>query len=372
MDGLYNEDLFERLSDKDFIDIMITRIRENLKSYFPGMGCKTAKVCGRVWGGQETARTFRFEITTERKEKTYMIFVKLCPVFQSANPAKMEYETIRLLYDKLPSYGDNYLVPRPLEYFPDLNSYAMESVGHRSFKPYLLRKNSILRNESSLIPLYKIIEGCANWLWMFHEISKEKKQSKFNFTEFMESLNQEYDYRMMDQFKFRKETLSKLNRVFNSLSYHSGSLSLPCAKWHWDFTPGHVFIDRNKISVIDILGLDNTPIYEDIGRFLASLSAINTFPFFPLFDYKRARGKLCDMFIEAYLSKTDYEEEAFMLYVNLYKLKYLIIWFFGQHFRVSAKLHPCLANAFANMRLVPIFERAILPTIDIIQKRLKV
>ena len=139
---------------------------------------------------------------------------------------------------------------------------------------------------------------------------------------------------------------------------------MPCAKWHWDFTPGHVFYDDNKISVIDITGIDNTPIFEDVGRFLASLSTVNNLPFYPLFNHKLANIMLCDNFVEEYIHNIDFDHKLFVFFSNLYKLKYLIIWFCGQHYRVANKLSSKFADYFANYRLVKIFEEPLLMSIN--------
>jgi hypothetical protein len=156
-----------------------------------------------------------------------------------------------------------------------------------------------------------------------------------------------------------------------NFAFFDNKYDLPCAKWHWDFTPGHVYLDYNRISVIDILGIDDTPIFEDIGRFLASMMAINNFPFYPFYDFRRAEGPLCDRFVETYAADSNYDREHFLLFTHIYTLKYLIIWFFSQHLRVSSKVSPAIGAAFANLRLVPFYERPIVHTMNKINERIE-
>ena len=156
----------------------------------------------------------------------------------------------------------------------------------------------------------------------------------------------------------------QLDNLMQNLAFLDHKYDLPCAKWHWDFTPGHVYLDNNRISVIDILGIDDTPIFEDIGRFLASMTAINNLPFYPFYDFRRAEGPLCDRFVETYAAHSNYDKEHFLLFTHIYTLKYLIIWFFTQQLRVSRKASPAIGAAFANLKLVPFYEQRIMHTMN--------
>lgn len=353
-----------RYSNEQVLDIFSRKIMDNMDKYYPEGDADGAIVTGKPWGGQETARTFRFEIRCANTTDHRVIFVKLCPVFPDLNPALLEYETLQILYHKMPLMQKDCYVSRPIDYYPDLHAYAMESVGTKSFKPYLLRNNSKLRSNDAVSELFSIISGCAAWLNAFHEITKSQKNKKFEYKTFVDNDNESFDHHLLKKYRFQNETIHQLDKLMETLVSLDNKHEVPCAKWHWDFTPGHVYLDNNRISVIDILGIDDTPIYEDIGRFLASMTAINNFPFYPFFDFRRSEGPLCDRFIESYAADVEFDPELFRLYANIYKLKYLIIWFFSQHDRVSKIINPTVGDAFANLRLVKLFERPILHTME--------
>lgn len=359
-----------RLKKKDIIAILSQKLRNNLNSYYPDLDKDRTLITGKSLGGH-VASTYRFEITSGNNSKKNIIFIKLCPIFEALNPALMEYQTLQLLYHKMPLIQKDCYVPRPLDYFPDLHAYAMESVGTKSLREYLLKNNSLLRADDSISELLDLVSGSANWLRAFHKITISVKPLKFDSEAFIKSFIEEFDYHSLSNFKFPKNTINRLENTIKGLSSINGAFDMPCAKWHWDYTPGHVFIDNGKISVIDILGLDNTPIYEDIGHFLAALTSVNNLPFYPLFDFKRANDKLCGHFLDSYYSGTDYEGEEFILLSNIYRLKYLIVYFCGQYQSISKKTHPLVGKAFANLRLVKLFNEPILHTIDEITKRTK-
>jgi hypothetical protein len=369
--GAYDPDIVGSLSNDAVVRHLARRIGEKVGVYYPEMDARAVTVTGKVWGGQETARTFRFEARWQGMTKEQVIFVKLCPVFEHINPSAVEFETLQLLHERMPSIQSNCHVSRPLDFYPELNAYAMESVGTKNFKPYLLRRNSLFSSDGSLAALYSVVSGCADWLRIFHGITRSASKRPFDCRSFVDGINEDYDYRSLRKFHFRKETLAALDALIDELVLLDGAYELPCAAWHWDFTPGHVYLDNGRISVIDVLGAGDSPIFEDIGRFLAAMATINSFPFYPFFDHRRADFVLGEIFLESYAKDTSRDLETFKLFAAIYKLKYLIVWFCGQNYRVSSKIHPLAGRLFANSRLVRLFEPSLLRVVDEIARRLR-
>jgi hypothetical protein len=370
MNDTSGENFHWQHSDQYIVDCFSRDLKDKVGNYYDDLTSQGVNVTGKPWGGQDTARTFRFEIRPTESSIAHVVFIKLCPIFPSMNPALLEYETLQILYDKMPLVQDNCYVSRPLDYYPKFNAYSMESVGTRNFKPYLLQKNSRLRSTPALSDLFSIVSGSARWLSAFHEITRSKKVVQFNHKTILDGINEDFDFFSMRKFHFRKDTIRQLDQVMQNIASLDSKFDLPCAKWHWDFTPGHVYLDNNRISVIDILGIDDIPIFEDIGRFLASMTAINNFPFYPFYDFRRAEGALCDRFLETYAANTQYDRQWFLLFTHIYTLKYLIIWFFSQHQRVGRKVNPFVATVFANLKLVPFYERPLMNTLSKINQKL--
>lgn len=350
----------------DVVRVLTGRLRDNLKSYYPDLNESKTVVSGKSIGGPY-AKTFRFNITSGKCKHT--VFIKVCPIFERLDPARLEYETLQLLYHKMPVVNEKCAVSRPLGYFPDLNAYVMESVGINNFKTYLLKNNSWLSNGNSLSNLLSVLSDSAIWLRTFHDITRSDIGINFNSSSFLDSIRKEFDYKLLHS--FRNEALNRLDTLLSKLTRLDGVFKLPCAKWHWDYTPGHIYLDNHRISVIDILGIDNTPIYEDIGHFLAAMTVVNNLPFHPLFNRKRAGTELCDSFLDAYWSGGKLNRDEFILFSKIYKLKYLILYFGGQYTRVSEKIHPMVGRAFVDIRLVRLFSEPILHTVDDIAKRMK-
>lgn len=359
----YDADRVGKMSDQEVVAHLTTIMTQRIQQYYPELDPLSSRITGFAWGGQETARTFRFELTADGLTEKRILYVKLCPIFERLNPSAMEYETLQLLYRRMPSLQPNCHVSRPLDFYPELNAYAMESVGTKDFRSLLLKSNSRWKSDASLAALYASVKGSGDWLRTFHAITAADKQVLFDSRVFLEGVNEDCHFQTVKEFSFQRETLVALDSLMARLDSLNKRYSMPCAKWHWDFTPGHVYLDGGNISVIDILGLPETPIYEDIGRFLASMAAINTFPMHPLFDHMRADTVLCDIFLDAYARELSEDRELFLLFANIHKIKYLIIWFSQQHYRVSSKLHPAIGKFFANTRLVGLYEPILLRNI---------
>ncbi|MDH5570137.1 MAG: hypothetical protein OEY89_00130 [Gammaproteobacteria bacterium] len=346
-------------SCQNIFDTFDKKIRNNISSYYKGM--LHADIKGFPLGGQ-FAHTFRFEVRSDQEFHT--IYAKTCPIYESLDPARLEYQTLELLYDKMPNESPDLAVSRPIDYFPEINGYLQESVGKSDLRSYLLKNNSIFNGKATLLDVNIKLNGSARWLHAFHSITMSSEKQKFNQKEFIKSFNDEFDYNELKNFKFSKDVINQLDELIDNLSFLNDRLLMPCAKWHWDYTPGHVYIDNNKISVIDILGIDNIPVFEDIGHFLAALTSINNLPFYPFFNYKRACDSFCISFLSSYLLNSNYDKNEFLLLSNIYRLKYLIVYFLGQQRLIRQKTNPFIANLFANYRLTRLFNRPLLHTMN--------
>jgi len=360
------------IPNAEAITILTTLIKERLSQYFGDeINYNNFQVTGKVLCGQELSRLIRLQIRSDRGKERPDIFVKMCPEWTTMNPAKLEYETLRLLHSELPLIRPDCGVARPLDFFPELNAYAMESVGENSLKPFLLRHNSRLQAASSLKELYLAITKSAIWLSTFHRVTQSPEGKRFNHEVFVASPSEEFDYHCLRDFGFKKTTIIELERLIEEMTMLDGLFELPCAKWHWDFTPAHVFFGKDKIFVIDILGYDDVPIYEDIGHFLAAMGTVNNFPFHPLYDRHRANEELAYIFTKAYQVESSQNESDLFLLANIYKLKYLVNWFFAQHTRVSNKLGELGGKIFTLTRLIRVFEPPILHTISKIKSQIR-
>jgi hypothetical protein len=250
-----------------------------------------------------------------------------------------------------------------------LNTYAQESVGVDTLKELLLQANSKRSKRHEFEKLFSVVGDSAQWLHIFHTITKSTESGRFDYQEFMTCQGYDVDFSSLQRFKFKNEVLYQVEQCLDQVKVLDGR-AIPLAGFHFDFTPAHIFLDHG-IHVIDIIGTENIPIYEDVGRFMTSLVTVNGFPMHPFFDYGRARKVLVDQFLRSYHVRTQYDVNEFYLFANCYFLKHLCVWLEAQYQRVSSRSNSCFGRMFTNLRLLRIFEPAIVQALENINSRLK-
>ena len=345
------------LSPSQWQQQIVERVRPRIASYFPEMsGREFSIICINIGG--DYAKTVRLEVSTSDLRK--VMFFKQCPIFERLNPGILEFETLKLLYERLPRSTQLCAVARPLDFYQDWNAYAMESVTGDNFKDRLLRLNSRFSGAAAVTQLCASVAKCGEWLKAFHAATQLSTPRPFVAADYVVSIQDELDLSTLKDLRFSPTMLAELDAVLALLPRLDGWL-MPSAKWHWDYTPAHVFLDGDKVSVIDITGLDNVPVYEDIGHFLSALVTVNNLPWFPLYDRNRADGLLCDTFLHVYCEGQ--VNDSATLLANVYKLKSLLLWFNAQYCHARRVLPSYLANAFIYCHLRKVFEPPLLSTI---------
>lgn len=350
------------------VDNLASRIRERIGTYYPELNRNSIKIKGRYWGGKGTAKTFRFKINSGNDGLDKTIFVKFSPIYGKNNMGRMEYDALSLLHPKMSLVDPHYNVPRPIDFYDDINAILIEEISGVCFRDYLLRVNSFLSSKESLSQLHSVVSNCGKWLKIFHTLTRENREKPFLVNEFTNSFIKELEG--LKQYGFKSSTIKSAEQLLRNLESLNRVFSMPLAMWHFDFTPGHAFVDKDVINVIDIYGIKGAPIYDDIGNWLSGMSKVNSFPRYPFFDYPAANGILGEKFLDGYFSKNNIKRDGYLLLSHLYKLKYLIISFHEQYARISDVIHPLAAKLYSRLRLASLFEKHITETCNVTTKML--
>lgn len=348
------------------VESLASRIRERIDAYYPDLSMYSVKIKGRRWGGKGTAKTFRFEINFGDNGFRKVMFVKFSPFNSDNNMGRLEYEALSFLYPKMSLVEQHYNVPRPIDFYDDINALLIEEVEGLCFRDYLLRANSFLSSEASISQLCTTVFNCGKWLELFHTLTREDKKTLFSVNEFSSSFVKELE--SLNRSGFNQRTVNSVRQLMNNLESLGKVFSAPLAMWHYDFTPGHVFVNNDNISVIDIYGTRGISIYEDIGHWLASMSVVNNLPRHPFFNFYAANGVLGEKFLDGYFTNGDIKRVESFLLAYLYKLKYLIITFHEQYTMISDAIHPLAAKLYSKLRLTRLFEKHIDETCQVAMK----
>ena len=349
-------------SNRELVRILSGRAREHLKNYLSDV-CPQHDISikGKVWGGKGTARTFRFKIKYYKKQEQIM-FAKLSPIFPKLNPGLSEYAALNTLYPEFLNISDRYGVPKPIAFFTDLNVLLMESVGNLSVKKYLTIHNRINTASEVIDKVQDVIGCCGQWLRLFHNITERGVDEQFNQEHYYDSFKKEYAE--IKKAKLLSEDATKrIDTIIGGLRLLDINISMPCAMWHCDFTPGHIFVQENGVKVIDILGVYDVPIYEDIGKWLATSATFNTFPVSWNFDYHRMIS-MNKVFLDSYRDSNKLVTKTFVLFSNLYRLKQLVLNLYSQYQRIKGIAPARIAIFISVIKLRPLFESNINHALD--------
>jgi hypothetical protein len=348
-------------SSRTTLQILTDRIRNNIAIYYPGVDPDGIKIRGKRYGGSGTAKTFRFRIREKNRKPLRNIFVKLSPVTEELNWGRAEYDLLTSLYPRISVVEPRCCVPRPLDYYSDLEALILEEVEGKPFRKWFLRQNP--RRCQRREDLHKAIADCALWLKTFHGLT-HGGQKLFDFVSFVDALQD--DVQKLADYGFSMNFIQMV-RVLTDRVKGIGQIRLPIAACHNDFTPGHVFISSNGVSVIDIHGTLGEFIYTDLAYWLGSTATINAFPLHLGFDYEHANGPLGKVFLEAYFSdnKDRIPESTAIAY--LFKLHYLVQRFFDQREKLAMTIHPVIRPLFSRWRLVRLFTRQLKATMNALE-----
>ncbi len=342
---------------------LANRIRERIDTYYPDLSRCSVEIKGSRWG-EGVAKTFRFQINSSNNGLHKTIFVKFSPIYGKNNLGRMEYNALKFLHPNMPLVDQRFNVARPIDFYEDINAVLIEEISGICFRDYLLRTDSFLSSGESLSQLCSVVSNCGKWLKIFHSITRENREELFLVSEFADSFSKELEN--LKGYGLKPSTVSSVKQLLGDLDRMNVAFSMPLAMWHFDFTPGHALISRNGISVIDICGIKGSSIYEDIGHWLASMSSVNNFPWYPFFDYSIANSILGEKFLNGYFNENDIKRDESVLLSYIHKLKYLVISFNVQNARIGDVIHPLAAKLYSRIRLARLFEKHIDETCNVI------
>lgn len=367
-DVFFNENGVCTLENEKVVEIFKAIITDESADYLGSNGYEIDAIDGIVTSSQDIGRTFKFILHYDNSQKHQVVFMKLCPKWRELDAAKLEYDILCKMHAELSRDQSPLGVARPINYYPQLNAYAQESVGTRTLKTLLLKNNSTFSSKADQRELLDAIELSARWLSRFHDITATGSPEPFDHSRFEQCEACDFNFTLVDRFKFSDATRARVKSCLRDLQAVDGS-EMPHAGFHFDYTPAHIFLDKG-LDVIDIGGAYDMPIYEDIGHFLASLSTVNCLPFSPFFSYRRAREELIDCFLQAYKSETRFDTDRYELFANCYYMKHLFLWLGAQYQRVQVRSNQHIADLFMTTRLLSIFDPAIKRAVDSIRSHL--
>jgi Ser/Thr protein kinase RdoA (MazF antagonist) len=297
------------------------RVTEKAGEYFPGVDREKLETECRPFSERSTYPLYLCRLN--RAGGTGPVagaVVKFAPVHPDNNEGLTEFEHLKLLHDKLGDDGA-LRVPRPLDFYGDVNALVTEEVKGERFSRILLRDTGYFTSGDRRQTLHLTIDRCGQWLARFHELTGCGKANAFD-TPFREGLN--HRIRILKRFGFPVGTEKRISDTVSALEEYGSRVHAPFADLHGDFGPQNVHVGDNWICVFDLSYARQAPVFDDITYFLVTLETVNPFPRQPFFK-RRSAMALRAPFLQGYFGvgpidrKTSIFLEGYYLKALLYR-----------------------------------------------------
>ena len=299
-------------------DLVRNRIQDRIGEYFPYLLGTEYEVMRVPFLGNSSYPICLYQIKSRgcvREE----IFAKFPPVSEANNEGETEYKWLRFLFPKISVIHQNIGVPRPLDFYDDVNALLTVKLEGRNFKQVLLKYNSFMSSIGHRIMLDYYIDLCGRWLRTFHDLTRSPNPKCLDNTFFQRVYEQ---LAQLQSYGFPQAISLRIGELQHDIEAFAIRHPMTIASQHGDFGASNIIINRDYVYVIDLSYSRNESIYKDIGTFLAGLWTINPMPWHPTYDYRRLRY-LKRIFLRSYFGqcRTIIDE----VFVEIYSLRHMIM-----------------------------------------------
>jgi hypothetical protein len=341
------------------------RVLDNAREYFPGLDCSKLEVDCTPFSQKSTYPLYRCRLLNgSTMTPVAGVIVKFAPVFPGHNEGLTEYEHLELMTKSLGTDGD-LRVPRPLDFYHDLNALATEEAGGQRFSAELVRDASVFASRDTGRRLHRIIEQSGRWLAEFHRATSRGAGHPFD-EGYRDGVRRKL--RAIRPFGFPSHTAGLVERTLDELAAGTAGEMAPFADLHGDFGPQNIHVGDDWVCVFDLSYNRAAVVFDDITYFLVTLETLNPFPRHPFFSRRKALA-LREPFLRGYFGSADLSPGDQLLLEGFY-LKALVYRSVKQRRNACRRPLP-VKLAFDRTRIARYYPRRITQQCELISKLLK-
>lgn len=338
----------------ELLERVSARILDSFPRYFPGTEFDRARASVRIDRLGETSSypLFCATVLDGAARPLRTLIVKFAPVFAENNEGLTEYRHLATMHARL---GDSspIRVPRPLDFYEDVNALVMERVGGERFSRLILRDAGRLAGAGAAERLRDAARLCGSWLAAYHAATRKEDAAPFDddFVARVEEKLSAFTPRGFCPVCAREVRKT----VFRLHEFARGRL-VAVADQHGDYGPQNVHVGEGHVYVFDLNYHVTAPVYDDIDYFLVTLETMNPYPRQWLFD----RGRVAAMrgpFLDGYFTGAA-DDAARAVYLEGYYLKSLLLRCAKQR-RNTAKRGRAALGLFDALRLRGYYPRRL-------------
>jgi thiamine kinase-like enzyme len=229
----------------------------------------------------------------------------------AAGKGAREFEAMRLIWDSGFGLDERFRIPRPVQYFPDLQLILQGKARGVKLRTYAGKGTDISLGHSRMAGL---------WLAKLHSLKISSSQV-CTYTNEIASLRMFVAALTADQPKLAGELQQRAALLEQSFT---GFQSVPATMVHGDFHPDHIFVNRDSVTVIDFERFSASDPARDLGSYIAHMRTTACFSGRELASANRE----IDVFLQSYFSAVPSTQESVTVsritsYVSLSSLEAL-------------------------------------------------
>lgn len=207
--------------------------------------------------------------------------------------AQKEYQTLKLLEKKF-SGQDEFFLPRSFGCLEEENIIFLVEIKGKKLSDMIKKSLRGMPSREKIERSEKIFFKVGRWLKFFQDKTAKDEILEFNIDEFKDKLNKKY--LMCQELNLRPDTEVLIKKFLKSIDNGKISAKLKVVGKHGDFTVSNVYVDKEKVCVLDFSDFGYEFMYDDLCIFLITLEGYRNNLVIP----NKIIRRLHDFFLQGY------------------------------------------------------------------------
>jgi Ser/Thr protein kinase RdoA (MazF antagonist) len=301
---------------------MEEKIKERASVYFPSIESKRGVrvVLNRLPNGHDS-EIYDVALTNGNQNGKHLILKLHRPAWapaeerlqQAGQYAQQEYEALSFLWHEFARRSHRFAVPKPLDYFPEDAAVVIEKCEGEPLDQ-ALRWARFFKLNAQRDRLYQQAGACGAWLELFHRITGRAGDPSEIYEriewDFCEDLRTCLDLGLDPGLASQMATWFERRRDIAFTGDHQIVSS------HCDFSPYNVLVSEDRITVIDLEGLQDGIVYDDLCYFVGMIESL------PAYHLSRKMSlRIRESFLQGYSWHGNLDQDQFDVFMLLAMVK---------------------------------------------------
>jgi len=259
---------------KGLDELLVQQIRERMESYFPDCEFRNTELTYREITTGSDSHIYELSVPTETGDTRRVILkmhrpgqaLQIKKVEAGLAHAENEYRSLQFLWSQLSDQSALYVVPKPLDFFPEYAAVLMEESQGKSMAQCLRwHRFPFGRSTETCIRA----RSCGEWLRLFHDVTAKSGNVEKVRDRMIARFRLDLDLAKVAGLP--DKLADSVDRQFQERFEQTIGTTKDTVGHHCDFGPYNIFFDEKKVTVIDFEGMEDGMMYEDLCYFICMI-----------------------------------------------------------------------------------------------------